>query len=338
MKKFVLVCICVLAASLLCAQDVIITKDAQRIEAKIYEVSKTEIRYKEKDNLDGPVFVIPTTDINSITYSNGKVVIYNKGEVVKTSTASTTTAATTSAPQTSMSATNETKATETQQFQVIDEHATINLLSGLTMVGQLTSMTDTEITFIQNGTPFRLPASQIKSVHLSNGTVKEYNSTTPTTTNQISSTAAYSPAPQPRKTLYVTRTNNTYFYNGYAMDMEEYAKFLQRNCPPAYSQFIEGNHTMLAGWILFSVGLGIDIGTLIGAGISGFKNTSPATTAISIIGLGCEIACIPTLCVGYAKMHNSADTFNTSCASKMTSKSYWSINASNNGIGIAYNF
>ena len=60
------------------AQDIIITTDAQKIEAKILEVSKSEIRYKEKDNLDGPTFVLGTDEINSIIYSNGKVVFYNQ--------------------------------------------------------------------------------------------------------------------------------------------------------------------------------------------------------------------------------------------------------------------
>ena len=60
------------------AQDIIITTNAQKIEAQILEVSKSEIRYKEKDNLDGPTFVLGTDEINSIIYSNGKVVFYNQ--------------------------------------------------------------------------------------------------------------------------------------------------------------------------------------------------------------------------------------------------------------------
>lgn len=59
------------------AQDIIVTTDAKKIEAKITEVSKSEVRYKEFDNLDGPVFVIETKEINSIIYANGKVVLYN---------------------------------------------------------------------------------------------------------------------------------------------------------------------------------------------------------------------------------------------------------------------
>lgn len=58
------------------AQDIIITNDEQRIEAKISEVSETSIKYKEIDNLDGPTFVLSVDKINTIIYSNGKVKIF----------------------------------------------------------------------------------------------------------------------------------------------------------------------------------------------------------------------------------------------------------------------
>ena len=60
------------------AQDIIVTTAAQKIEAKITEVTKSEIRYKEKDYLDGPTFVLSTDEISSIIYATGKVVLYNQ--------------------------------------------------------------------------------------------------------------------------------------------------------------------------------------------------------------------------------------------------------------------
>ena len=74
----ILVAVSLLVSSFACAQDIIITTDAQKIDAKILEVSKHEIRYKEKDNLDGPTFVLETKEINSIIYANGKVTVYNQ--------------------------------------------------------------------------------------------------------------------------------------------------------------------------------------------------------------------------------------------------------------------
>lgn len=62
------------------AQDIIVTTDSRKIEAKITEVSKSEIRYKEPDNLDGPTFVLGADEINTIIYANGKVVLYGNHE------------------------------------------------------------------------------------------------------------------------------------------------------------------------------------------------------------------------------------------------------------------
>lgn len=68
----------VVAVCTMQAQDIIETADAGRIEAKVTEISKTEIRYKEFTNLEGPVFVLPVTDVKSVTFSNGQVKLFNR--------------------------------------------------------------------------------------------------------------------------------------------------------------------------------------------------------------------------------------------------------------------
>ena len=84
------------------------------------------------------------------------------------------------------------------------------------------------------------------------------------------------------------------------------------------------NATNPVGWILLGVGVGLDLGFAWWAPYTGY------------IGLACEIACIPTLIVGYSQMHSSADIFNLACGrSSMVS---WSVTASGNGIGLALNF
>lgn len=55
------------------AQDIIVTRDNKRIDANITEVSRDNIRYKKANSPDGPVFVMPVKDINSIVYNNGDV-------------------------------------------------------------------------------------------------------------------------------------------------------------------------------------------------------------------------------------------------------------------------
>lgn len=55
------------------SQDLIVTNDSQKIEAKIIEVSDDAVRYKKFSNQDGPAFVIKTDKIASIIYQNGEV-------------------------------------------------------------------------------------------------------------------------------------------------------------------------------------------------------------------------------------------------------------------------
>lgn len=55
------------------AQDVIMTKQSERIDATVLEVSDTEVKYKKQSNPNGPTFTLATSKIASITYSNGEV-------------------------------------------------------------------------------------------------------------------------------------------------------------------------------------------------------------------------------------------------------------------------
>lgn len=60
------------------AHDVIITHDAQRIDAVITEVSAVEVKYKQANFPTGPTFVLAIDDIATIIYSNGKVQAFQK--------------------------------------------------------------------------------------------------------------------------------------------------------------------------------------------------------------------------------------------------------------------
>ena len=76
MKKILSTILLVALSVISFAQDIIVTNDARKIEAKILEVSGTEVKYKETDNPEGPTFIISTNDINSIIYANGKVSLF----------------------------------------------------------------------------------------------------------------------------------------------------------------------------------------------------------------------------------------------------------------------
>lgn len=54
------------------AQDLIVKRDAARIEAKVTEITPEAIRYKRFSNPDGPTYVLPVADIEYIRYANGE--------------------------------------------------------------------------------------------------------------------------------------------------------------------------------------------------------------------------------------------------------------------------
>ncbi len=59
------------------AQDVIITKNSQRIDGKVTEISIREIKYIPQNHPDGLVIAIPISNVSSILFSNGEVKSFN---------------------------------------------------------------------------------------------------------------------------------------------------------------------------------------------------------------------------------------------------------------------
>ena len=166
----------------------------------------------------------------------------------------------------------------------------------------------------QEGPTFVLATDEISSIIFSNGQVKVYEHNTPK-----------SIVVQPEiKLEYIHRNGNKYFYDGHLMKGDAYAQFLRNNCSEAFYEYRRGLITANIGWCLLGVGIGLDFMTMAGL------------PYVWIPALVCEIACIPTLIGGYNAMHRSVDLFNSACVGK--SQAYWSVTASQNGVGLALNF
>jgi hypothetical protein len=58
------------------AQDIIITKNAEKIAAKVLEINISNVKYKKFSHLYGPDYSILKSDISSILYENGKVEVF----------------------------------------------------------------------------------------------------------------------------------------------------------------------------------------------------------------------------------------------------------------------
>src|ERR1022692_3622148 len=72
MKKIIFLALFGLSFIFCKAQDIITLKDGTEITAKITEVNPDNIRYKEYNNLDGPIYTISKSTIFMLKYSNGK--------------------------------------------------------------------------------------------------------------------------------------------------------------------------------------------------------------------------------------------------------------------------
>lgn len=154
---------------------------------------------------------------------------------------------------------------------------------------------------------------------------------------------------------------NTYYYGANeVMNQKQMLDWYARhNCQAAYDQFAKGQKLAKAGWVCLGIGAALDLGSLVSgivyladrydgtaftpsSGSSGRYQwpDDPAFTACVALGLCAlpfEIACIPTLVVGYHKMHSSVDIYNVECKTASV-RPYWTLQASSNGIGLAMKF
>ena len=76
-----------LTAALICAagycQDIIITKESEKIEATVLEVNIDDIKYRRADNPDGPAYTMKKADIASIIYGNGSVEVFDNAQAAE---------------------------------------------------------------------------------------------------------------------------------------------------------------------------------------------------------------------------------------------------------------
>lgn len=78
MMKLKMLLFALLLCNVMWASDVIVTKDSKKIDAKVTEVTSSEVKYKKANALDGPTFTLPTSEIQTIVYDNGDVSTFNQ--------------------------------------------------------------------------------------------------------------------------------------------------------------------------------------------------------------------------------------------------------------------
>lgn len=88
MKKIIFSALATICTSANCfSQDIITKKTSEDIQAKVIEITTTEIKYKKFDNQNGPTFTLLKSDVLMIRYENGSKDIFNESQ--NTSSANT---------------------------------------------------------------------------------------------------------------------------------------------------------------------------------------------------------------------------------------------------------
>ena len=144
------------------------------------------------------------------------------------------------------------------------------------------------------------------------------------------------------------RIGNSYIVNQNVMNSRAYMGYLQNTSPEVYGRFKSGYVTAMTGWGLFAAGPILTLCIGLPVWLSGdpciddhydsHKVALHAGFGIGsiVVGMGAFVSGITCLGVGYGRMHRSAEIYNFLCANKPTT--YWSIQSSANGIGLALHF
>ncbi len=69
---------CLLAITNCFSQDIITKKTGEDIQAKVVEITTSDIKYRKFDNLDGPLYILMKSEVLMIRYSNGSKDIFNE--------------------------------------------------------------------------------------------------------------------------------------------------------------------------------------------------------------------------------------------------------------------
>ena len=77
MNRHILLLCLILSSVFSNAQDVIVLRNADEIQAKVKEITPTTISYVKWNNLDGPNYTINKSDVFFIKYENGEKEVFN---------------------------------------------------------------------------------------------------------------------------------------------------------------------------------------------------------------------------------------------------------------------
>lgn len=77
MRKQIVLSMLSLAAINVAAQDIIVMRNGDEVEAKVVKVSSNEVEYHKWSNLEGPVYSVAKTDVFMVKYKNGEKDVFD---------------------------------------------------------------------------------------------------------------------------------------------------------------------------------------------------------------------------------------------------------------------
>ena len=134
----------------------------------------------------------------------------------------------------------------------------------------------------------------------------------------------------------VYRAGNTYILGKQTMDKYQYAAYLRNTCPAAYAKFHTGYTLSSVGWGLLAGGLALELSSAVMwwySPNSYYGHYAELNNFVGCLGHTLTVASVPLLIIGYCKQHNSVGVYNSAIG-----QPYFSLNASQDGVGIAYHF
>lgn len=133
----------------------------------------------------------------------------------------------------------------------------------------------------------------------------------------------------------IVRKGDRYTVNGITyINSTEFRGYLKNTNPDLFAQYNKGYKLGMAGWGLLAYGTVTGLTSVLWMRTQVVILTLPLQATIGGLAM---IAGISLLGVGYYKMHKSVDVYNVSLQ-RAAPQTYWSIQLSGNGIGVAYNF
>jgi hypothetical protein len=134
--------------------------------------------------------------------------------------------------------------------------------------------------------------------------------------------------------------NGWIYYGSEVMNKKDCVEFLSTRYQPSYETFKSGYKCYSAGWWTLGAGLAVDLaGSLIFAFAPEEGNTAVLYSGMTCLVLGAAgiLASIPTIYIGYGRMNKGINMFNMAQA-QATTQAYWTIQGSQNGLGLALHF